>query len=77
MEAFTKKLMNPSFVPCRSMNACLYLLRRSITGFMSTSLKVVRMAAVFWTSLRRWAMRRRRRVMGTRRVDRPDGAAVG
>ena len=33
---------------------------------MSTSLKVVSMAAVFWACFRRSAMRRRRRVIGTR-----------
>ncbi len=46
--ARTKKLMKPSLTPCLAWNFSLYCLRRSITAPMSTSLKVVRMAAVDW-----------------------------
>ena len=38
--------MKPSFTPCSFSNFSLYLARRSITGFILTSLKVVRMALV-------------------------------
>ncbi len=44
--AFTKNDMKPSFTPCSFSNLSLYLLRRSITGAMLTSLNVVRMALV-------------------------------
>ncbi|MNX82709.1 hypothetical protein D3C86_1144460 [compost metagenome] len=76
--AATKKLMKPSLMPYFLTNWSWYFLRRSITGFMLTSLKVVSSAAVFWTSLRRWAMRARMRVMGTRWLGRrPAGTATG
>src|SRR5436853_174690 len=55
-QARTKKLMKPSFTPFRFSNSSLYWLRVCITALMSTSLKVVSMAAVFWASLRRRAM---------------------
>jgi hypothetical protein len=44
--ALTKKLMNPRPTPCLSANGSLYCLRVSITAVMSTSLKVVSIAAV-------------------------------
>ncbi len=64
--ALVKKPMKPSFTPCFFSNISLYLERRSITAFMSTSLKVVSMAAVCWASLRRRAIVWRRRVILTR-----------
>jgi hypothetical protein len=64
--AFTKKLMKPSFTPCFFSKTSLYWLRRSMTPDMSTSLKVVSMAAVFWASFSRRAMVWRRRVIFTR-----------
>ena len=63
MQAFTKKPMKPSFTPCFFSNSSLYWLRSAITALMSTSLKVVSMAAVFCASLRRRAMVWRSRVM--------------
>ncbi len=47
MQAFTKKPMKPSFTPCFFSNRSLYWLRTAIIVDMSTSLKVVSMAAVF------------------------------
>src|SRR5258707_190216 len=64
--AFTKNDMKPSFTPCSFSNLSLYLLRRSITGAMFTSLNVVRMALVCCDSSRRSAIRARRRDIGTR-----------
>ena len=64
--AFTKKLMKPSFWPCRFSNASLYSARSPITAPISTSLKVVSIAAVFCASFRRRAMVWRRRVIFTR-----------
>ena len=58
--------MKPSFTPCFFSNSSLYWLRSDITALMSTSLKVVSMAAVFCASLRRRAMVWRSRVMCTR-----------
>jgi hypothetical protein len=57
VQAFTKNDMKPSFTPCFFSNPSLYFLRRSMTAVMSTSLKVVSMAAVFCASFRRLAMR--------------------
>src|SRR5262249_25660800 len=65
-QAFTKKPMKPSFTPCVFSNRSLYWLRRCITALMSTSLKVVSMAAVFCASLSRRAMVARSRVIFTR-----------
>ena len=45
MQAFTKKPMKPSFTPWRFSKPSLYWLRSAITSLMSTSLKVVSMAA--------------------------------
>jgi hypothetical protein len=58
--------MKPSFTPCFFSNKSLYFVRRSMTAFMSTSLKVVSMAAVFCASFSRRAMVWRRRVIFTR-----------
>ena len=48
MVALTKKLMKPSFEPWRSRNFSLYCLRSEKISLMSTSLKVVSMAAACW-----------------------------
>ena len=59
--------MKPRRTPlCFFSNASRYSLRSAITAVMSTSLKVVSMAAVFCASFSRAAMVRRRRVMRTR-----------
>ena len=65
-QARTKNPMKPSLTPCFRSNRSLYSLRSAITALMSTSLKVVSMAAVFCASLRRRAMVCRKRVMCTR-----------
>src|SRR5881275_2970943 len=54
--ALTKNDMKPRATPCFFWNDSLYFERRSITRVMSASLKVVRIAAVCWTSTRRWAI---------------------
>src|SRR5581483_724939 len=64
--AFTKKPMKPSFTPCFFSKRSRYWVRSAITALMSTSLKVVSMAAVFCASLRRRAMVWRSRDMRTR-----------
>src|SRR5512135_1649148 len=64
--ALTKKDMKPSLTPCSFSNLSLYLLRKSITGCMLTSLNVVRIAAVDCDCTRRSATRCRRRDIGTR-----------
>src|SRR5690606_41003478 len=58
--AFVKKDMKPSPIPYFSLNLSLYLARRSMMGFISTSLKVVSMAVSFRTatSLRAIVLRR-------------------
>ncbi len=59
--------MKPSFTPCFFSNTLLVLVAQAPSpAVMSTSLKVVSMAAVFWASFRRRAMVWRRRVMRTR-----------
>src|SRR5580700_6163632 len=59
--AFTKKLMKPRRTPaCFFSNASRYSLRNAITADISTSLKVVSIAAVFCASFSRAAMVRRR-----------------
>ena len=65
-QALTKKPMKPSFTPCFFSNSSLYSLRSAMTALMSTSLKVVSIAAVFCASFRRRAMVWRSRVIGTR-----------
>mmetsp|Transcript_84776 Transcript_84776/g.182832 ORF Transcript_84776/g.182832 Transcript_84776/m.182832 type:complete len:327 (-) Transcript_84776:144-1124(-) len=58
--------MNPSFTPCFFSNSSLCILRISMRGPMSTSWKVVNMAAVFWASFSLCAMRCLMRVIFTR-----------
>src|SRR5580704_5576074 len=65
-QARTKKPMKPSFVPCFFSNRSRYCERSAMTWPMSTSLKVVSMAAVFCASLSRRAMVWRSRVIFTR-----------
>src|ERR1700689_2328667 len=65
-QARTKKPMKPSFTPCFFSNKSLYWLRSAMTWPMSTSLKVVSIAAVFCASLSRRAMVCRSRVIFTR-----------
>src|SRR6202008_36256 len=65
-QAVVKKPMKPSFTPCFFSNPSLYCARSAITWVMSTSLKVVSIAAVFCTSFSRRAMVWRRRVILTR-----------
>src|SRR6185437_15705628 len=65
-QARTKKPMKPSLMPCFFSNRSRYWVRSAITCVMSTSLKVVSMAAVFCASLSRRAMVWRSRVMCTR-----------
>src|SRR5271166_1119654 len=66
-QALTKNDMKPRRTPsCFFSNASRYSARSVITADMSTSLKVVNIAAVFCASFRRAAMVRRRRVMRTR-----------
>src|SRR5205085_434630 len=55
-QALVKKPMKPSLAPCFFSNTSLYCERSAMTLVMSTSLKVVSIAAVFCTSLRRRAM---------------------
>src|SRR5438067_2014603 len=75
--AFTKKDMKPSLTPCSFSNLSLYLLRRSMTGAMLTSLKVVRIALVDCDCSRRSAIRARRRLIGTRSSGRSPRLATG
>ena len=64
--ALVKKPMKPSFTPCFFSKMSLYFVRSAITALMSTSLKVVSMAAVVCASLRRRAIVWRSLVMRTR-----------
>src|SRR5215813_7020978 len=68
--------MKPSFTPCFFSKASLCRLRRATTFVMSTSLKVVSMAAVFCACFSRSAMRFLRRVMRTRSSRAPAGRAA-
>src|SRR5918994_1436803 len=54
--ALVKKPMKPSFEPCFFSNTSLYCVRIAMMWVMSTSLKVVSIAAVFCTSFSRRAM---------------------
>ncbi len=58
--------MKPSLTPCFFSNRSRYCVRSAMTWPMSTSLKVVSMAAVFCASFRRRAMVWRSRVILTR-----------
>src|ERR1035437_9138320 len=76
--AFTKNDMNPSFTPCFFMKSSCTRLRSSMTSDMSTSLKVVRIAAVCW-ALTSWVAILRHNMLILRRVVRPSdtGAEAG
>src|SRR6478609_10689850 len=54
--ALVKKDMKPSFTPFFFTKSSWYLARRAITADMSTSLKVVSMAASCWAATRREAI---------------------
>ena len=56
LTAFVKKDIKPKPTPCFSLNWSLNLDLKSITGFMSTSLKVVNMAVSFLTATNLLAM---------------------
>src|ERR1700760_4462937 len=53
--ALVKNDIKPSPTPCFSLNLSLYLLRTSIIGDISTSLKVVSIAVSFFTATNRLA----------------------
>ena len=74
--ALTKKDMKPSFTPFFLTKSSWYLARRAMTPDMSTSLKVVSMAASCWAATRRWAILARSGVI-LRRVWRVPGAGAG
>ncbi len=65
-QALVKKPIKPSLLPCFFSNTSLYCARIAMMWLMSTSLKVVSIAAVFCTSFRRRAMVWRSRVIFTR-----------
>ena len=65
--AATKGPINPSLVPCFLTKTSWYFFLSVERFVMSTSLNVVSIAASFWASLSRWAMRLRMRVIATRR----------
>ncbi|MDT4851641.1 hypothetical protein FQZ97_858300 [compost metagenome] len=76
--ALTKNDMKPRRTPLWVFsNRSLYLLRRSMIGFMLTSLKVVSMAMEDCASTRRSATLARRRVIGTRFSTRSPAANSG
>src|SRR5690349_7592926 len=54
--ALVKNDIKPRPTPYFSLNLSLYFARKSITGFMSTSLNVVSMAVSFFTETKRLAM---------------------
>src|ERR1700761_4080945 len=53
--ALVKNHMKPKPTPCFSLNLSLYLLRISMIGDISTSLKVVNIAVSFLTATKRLA----------------------
>src|SRR6267378_4206975 len=67
-QALVKKPINPSLLPCFFSNTSLYWARIAMMWLISTSLKVVSIAAVFCTSLRRRAMVWRSRVIFARGI---------
>src|ERR671916_211589 len=73
MAALAKKLIKPSRAPVRSWKDSLRRFLSSMTAVMSTSLKVVSIAAVCWASTSRWAIVWRRRVMRMRSSRPPSG----
>src|SRR5262245_23351246 len=74
--AFVKKDMNPRPTPYFSLNWSLYLERSSITGFISTSLKVVSIAVSFFTATRRFAIVLRSEVIFSFLMLRPPPDAI-
>src|SRR6185436_18790235 len=50
LHALVKKLMKPRFTPCASLNLSLYFVLISMMALISTSLKVVSIAVVFFAS---------------------------
>ena len=72
--ALAKNDMKPRRTPCRRSKPSLCRARSAITGCMSISLKVVRIAAVRCASTRRSAIRRRSLDIGSRRSPREPGA---
>ena len=77
MLAFTKKDMKPSFTPCSFSKRSLWRARSSPMAVRSISLKVVSKAAFCCACSSLSAMRRRRRVIGTRCSARAPGTATG
>jgi len=71
--AFTKNAMKPSFTRVL-LKAILVARAKLLHRSQVYSLNVVRSACVDCASTRRWAIRCRRRVMGTRCSDRAPGA---
>src|SRR5690606_2587030 len=72
--ALVKNDMKPRPMPYFSLNLSLYRERRSMIGFMSTSLNVVSIAVSFLTATRRLAMVLRREDIFSVRVARAPGA---
>src|SRR5699024_10072083 len=64
--AFVKKDIKPSPISCFSLKISLYLLRKSMMGFILTSLKVVNIAVSFFTETNRFAIVRRRELIFSR-----------
>ena len=76
--ALTKNDIKPSFTPCSFSNLSLYLARKSITGFILTSLNVVKIAFSCCDANKRSATRARKRLIGTRSSGRaPCGIGAG
>lgn len=69
--------MKPSFTPCFLVKASWTLLRASIIADISISLKVVKLAFVFYDSLRRRAIVYLILFMGTRVSTRPPEISDG
>src|SRR6478735_4645608 len=74
--ALVKKDMNPSFTPFFFTKSSWYLARSAMTADMSTSLKVVSMAASCWAATRREAIVWRSLLI-LMRVWRPEAAGAG
>src|SRR5690606_37437257 len=74
--ALVKNDIKPSPMPYFSLNLSLYRERRSMIGFMSTSLKVVSMAVSFLTATRRLAIVLRSEDIFSARVFRAPGAEI-
>src|ERR1700739_2839284 len=76
-QALVKKLMKPRFTPCASLNLSLYLARNSMMALISTSLKVVSMAVVFFASTKRRLTVLRRLLIFSGRSLRVKGSVPG